>query len=230
MSLSVTVKTRSFSGGSSTTATTSSITPTADTLQTATLWYYRASGVAEVPTCTGNGLTWVVVKNLILDGDASAVVTFAAIGSSPSSGAVTFTFSNAHQEYLWEVLEWSGSPLNPSDPYGNVAFVNTVGPHDSGSPLTVTGSAFANSDNRPYMVAANASTMGLSVEAGWTNLHGDFWAHISGRSAWQSSAPDNSCTFWQNSNIDSTGLGGYAFEIGDLSGGGGSGGEHSYVF
>ena len=220
MAITRTGKTTSFSSSVLSVLTTASITPTANALVIATLWYTRASSLAvEVPTCSGNGLTWVLVKNLQLGANLDCgVATFAALGSAPSPGPVTFTFSNAHGEFLWEIGEYTGPEISTTQPYGNVASAQTTSPATSASPLTITMGAFSSASNRPYGVGVNRGST-LSGEASWTSLESDGWGSpvpIIGISRWHPTVADTTFDVFESGAGTSTPKGGYAFEIGTV--------------
>lgn len=102
------------SGSSETDGTaynTSSVSPGSDKLILAVVHGLRLSVAANpVPTAAGNGLTWVQVltKGFEHGGgetDRTRVTVFRAMGSSPSSGAITFTFAEINARASWSVIE-----------------------------------------------------------------------------------------------------------------------------
>jgi hypothetical protein len=101
------------SGDSTTDATsiaTASISPTGDNLILAAVSSTTASGYPNVPTASGNGLTWVRVnRNPGIYGTNKRLTLFRAMGASPSSGAITFDFGGQTQtDFAWSVVEYPG--------------------------------------------------------------------------------------------------------------------------
>jgi hypothetical protein len=99
------------SGDSTTDGTsiaTSSVTPTGDALILAAVVSRIASGENPVvPTASGNGLTWVVVRTAAF-GDLTRLTLFRAMGASPSAGAITFDFGSETQtDFAWSVAEYT---------------------------------------------------------------------------------------------------------------------------
>ena len=76
-----------------TSATTESISPGANKLILASVSSRRNDSVDPLaPSLSGNGLTWVQVNSIVYDTTSTSrrtITTFRAMGSSPSSGAVT---------------------------------------------------------------------------------------------------------------------------------------------
>lgn len=110
------------SGASTTDGTsiaTSSITPTAGRFLVAWLTQTEGDlGDTVIPTVAGCGLTWVAVT----DGSQSIasgrrITAFYAIATTPSAGAVTFTFAGAgsnQDSFIWSIAEYAGvDVVNP---------------------------------------------------------------------------------------------------------------------
>lgn len=105
--------------------TTGTKTPTANKLQVIDI--LAAHGVtAETPlSVTGCGVTWVLVGESYLGGGTTKrIARYRAMGSAPSTGALTITFSGTMTSVIWnwnEVTNASTEGLN-----GSGAFVQTV--------------------------------------------------------------------------------------------------------
>ncbi|MEK9137182.1 MAG: hypothetical protein AAB393_08670, partial [Bacteroidota bacterium] len=85
------------SGGSANAAqssySTASITPSANKLILLAVAYYTDGAGATISSVTGNGLTWVQVASTSFISNYYKLYLFRAMGSSPSTGAVTINFS-----------------------------------------------------------------------------------------------------------------------------------------
>ncbi len=80
-----------------TTFASASITPTANRLQLAVIVSTRAAGSIATPTASGCGLTWVQVATQDLS-FLRRVTIFRALGASPTTGQVTFSFGGQTQD------------------------------------------------------------------------------------------------------------------------------------
>jgi hypothetical protein len=98
------------SGDSTTDATsidTASVTPTGNALILAVI-ASDFGGRGNVPTASGNGLTWEIVRTVAY-GANGTLTLFRAMGVSPSSGAITFDFDGQSQtDFAWSVAEYTG--------------------------------------------------------------------------------------------------------------------------
>ena len=120
------------------------------------------SGTPNVPTVTGGGLTWVEVVNR-LEG-TRRLTLFRALGSSPTSGALTIDFAGQTQtQAMWSIVAFhhaSRAGTNGSD-----AIVQTAVNSSSGATSgTMTLSALADAANATagghYHAANEATTEG----------------------------------------------------------------------
>jgi len=82
---------------------TASISPAANKL--IILAVSSSGGPAQIPTVTGCGLTWELFDSqpIILDGQRLSV--FRAMGASPTTGALTISFTATNFVCLWSVVE-----------------------------------------------------------------------------------------------------------------------------
>src|SRR5574343_915867 len=95
----LTITASNLTSGSDTTNATSyvtaSVTPAANALLLLHVLMSRAGASPPTPTVTGAGLTWVLVRrtaDFTVGAATGAVAVFRALGSSPSSGALTIDF------------------------------------------------------------------------------------------------------------------------------------------
>lgn len=163
-------------GGS--TATTASITPTANAL--VLLSVMSRTGITtdpNQPTATGNGLTWVAVNSVVYDNTSSSrkrLTLFRALGASPTSGAISIDFGGqAQTNVIWAVDQITA--IDASGTNGSAAVVQSAvnsEPTGDGGLLTITLAAFGNFKNTTYGVWTGDEVSGtLSAEAGYTELY-----------------------------------------------------------
>ena len=107
-----------------------------------------SSGDNVVPTVTGNGLTWVEVDNEIPQANYTRLTVFRAMGSSPTSGQATITFSATQDSILWDIQEFAN--VDTSGTNGSGAIVQTVSNTATATSVTVTLAAFGATDNATY--------------------------------------------------------------------------------
>ncbi len=122
-------------------ATTASITPGSNNLMLATVSSRTTITTnPNVPTLTGNGLTWVQIATINWDSDSSsrkATTLFRALGASPSSGAVTIDFAGQTQgQIYWIIDEVTG--MDTSGTNGSGAIVQSAtGKNEVTTPMTM---------------------------------------------------------------------------------------------
>lgn len=129
---------------------TGSITPTGDRLILACV-YTIAAAAPNTPTASGNGLTWVEVNSTTDDLANRRATLFRALGSSPSTGAITFDFAGQTQSgAAWSVIEYSN--IDTSGTNGSGAIIQSVadGSGANATSFTVNLSAFASPTNATY--------------------------------------------------------------------------------
>lgn len=154
--ISVTNTTSGTDEDGNSTATTASVSPSANKLQLLTVVHRNVEGSGPVtPTASGNSLTWVAINSIIFDDVGTSrmrVTLFRAMGSSPTSGAITIDFSSENQTHVaWVLDEVTG--MSTSGTNGSGAIVqNTTNADSTGtvSTITATLSAFSSSDNATY--------------------------------------------------------------------------------
>ena len=113
MAITVTNLTAGGTTGSATSATTASVSPTADALILLAVCYYDSADNPTFPTSiTGNGLTWELVNYADVDqfpADFSRLWLYRAIGSSPSAGTIVISFgATSIGRISWVVDQFTG--------------------------------------------------------------------------------------------------------------------------
>ena len=162
--------------GGGTSFSSSSISPSSNAL--VLLSVSSRTGIStdpNIPTVTGNGLTWVQVATLVFDTTSSSrrrLTVFRAMGASPSNGAVTVDFAGQTQtDYSYAVDQSTGTDTTGTN--GSGAIVQSVSNSDesgSASSITATLAAFSNAGNATFGAFAEAATFGFTVGSGFTLL------------------------------------------------------------
>ena len=153
------------------TATTSSVTPTANRLQLLSVVGHPV-GANATPTVTGCGLTWVQVEHNSFDGAGSGdgLTVFRALGASPTTGALTIDFAAAQVTILWAWSEFAG--VNTTGTNGSGAVINSAQAAGTGLTSTVTLGAFSSVNNGTYGASVVADTGRTSTAgSGFTEIH-----------------------------------------------------------
>ncbi len=164
--------TNKVTNGSATDATsyaTASITPAANALIVAWIGNQVASGTANIPTLSGNGLTWVQQKT-VLSGTARRLTMFTARGASPSAGAVTIDMAGQTQMGAeWAIIEVTGQGgSTETDALVQVKEATSGGSSTSGS-VTLT-SAASDVNNRCVFGVRHEANEGVTPRTSWTEL------------------------------------------------------------
>lgn len=170
------------SAGSSTDASsyaTASVTPAANALILVS--FATRTGITadpNQPTLTGCGLTWVVVDSVVYDNTSSSrrrVTLFRGMGSSPSTGALTFDCGGQTQTgAVWSIDQFTN--VDTSGTNGSGAIVQSANASildNSGTPassLTVTLGAFGSTNNATFGVLADEFAGSESPGSGFTQL------------------------------------------------------------
>lgn len=169
------------SDGNSTSAT-GSYTPTANRLVLAAV--ASRTGITadpNIPTLTGNSLTWVQVATVVYDNTSSSrrrITVFRALGASPSTGTLAFDFGGQNQtNVVMLVDEFSG--IDTSGTNGSGAIVQSATNFDNatGTPvstLTVTLGAFGSANNATYGAFGNGvATDTATAGSGFSKISED---------------------------------------------------------
>lgn len=159
------------------TASTASITPSANKLILLTV--VSRTGITadpNQPTASGNGLTWVVINSVVYDATSSSrrrVTCLRAMGASPSSGAVAIDFGGQNQtDVAWVVDELSS--IDTSGTNGSGAIVQTALASDGTntvSTITATLAAFGSTNNATYgSIGAGGNTFTFTPGSGFATI------------------------------------------------------------
>lgn len=154
-----------------------SFTPTANRLVLAAV--QSRTGITadpNIPTLSGNGLTWVQVATVLYDSTSSSrkrLTVFRAMGASPTTGALTADFAVQAQTDMGIVVdEFSGIDTGGTD--GSTAVVQSATALDDTitvATLTATLAAFGSVNNATYGAFAIGSVSSTSTAGtGFTKI------------------------------------------------------------
>lgn len=162
---------------------TASIAPTANRLVLATI-AHSAGGTQPVPSLSGGGMTtWTQVNTVEINGFVRVSV-FRALQASPSSGALTITFSSAQDRCGWSINEFAGIDITGANGANAIAQSAVAAVTGSGTTVSATLGAFANPNNATFggcVVQSNpertiAPGTGFAELAEWDAAAGNFIA------------------------------------------------------
>ena len=156
---------------------TASITPGANRLILAWVENNKATA-ADLPTLSGNGLTWVQVSTVTFNTIATGfnrLTLFRAMGAAPTAGAVTISFAGVTQTAcLWSIVEFSG--VDTSGTNGSGAVVQSV-TNRADAAAAVTGLTVTLGAVGTYNGAASGfgldTNTAVTPRAGWTETAAD---------------------------------------------------------
>ncbi|KXK09251.1 MAG: hypothetical protein UZ22_OP11002001129 [Microgenomates bacterium OLB23] len=196
----------SGSGSSATSFNTASISPGSNKLILLAV-ASRVSGAGNnVPTATGNGLTWEVVESAKDSLSWNMVTILRAMGSSPTSGAVTIDFAGQTQiNAIWSITEFDG--VDTSGTNGSGAIVQDA--ENSGASvtsLTVTLGAFSAGANATYGAFVSEVNQNTTFGSGFTEIHETNITDNTGQTQWKNSN-DTTVDWSWTSNARVAGIG-----------------------
>src|SRR3989344_4987990 len=103
----------SGSGGGASSDVTASFTPSPNALVLA--FVYTLADTAQVPTMSGNGLTWDRIFGPFAYTESGTVSVFRAMGAAPSSGAATISYSVTSSSGRWVIIEFANVDTKNGD-------------------------------------------------------------------------------------------------------------------
>lgn len=155
------------------------VSPSSGALQLLAVGNWTGSGVnPNVPTVTGNGLTWVAVLSWLYDDSGTGrgrLTVFRALGPSPSAGAATIDFGGQVQDRVaWSWCEMTG--VDASGVNGSGAIVQygqaPASPNSVQSTLVVSLSAFESASNVAYgALGVVGNDTDIAPGTGFTEIH-----------------------------------------------------------
>jgi len=166
------------SGGFITSVATGSVSPTANRLVLAVV-FNAAFNVAQAEppdTVAGAGLSFELIKSEADTTTGVCISMWRALSASPSSGAITATWSHSMYYGTISVTEVDG--IDTSGSNGAGAVVQSASSRDSSGSATssaVTLSAFGNANNGAAFgtgrTLAEATIRTCTPDTGWTEIH-----------------------------------------------------------
>ena len=167
------------SGTNGTSVSTASVSPTANRLVIVAVFGGAATptNATDPTSVSGAGLTFTKLKaqnNTTTFGLNTSL--WYAMSASPSTGAITITYPNTQDLFIWSVFELAG--VNVAGGTGsNAVNSNTASNQDISGSLTTLGttlSAFGSSNNGAICATINARATTAATatpDTGWTEIH-----------------------------------------------------------
>lgn len=157
--------------GGATSATTASVSPTANALLLLAICFYDAAGdnPAAPTSITGNGLTWELVNSVNYDptaADFGTIWVYRAMGAAPTPGTIVIDFGATNLTRIsWVLDEFTGVDTSGVNGAGAVVQSNTnLG--NAVLSLTVSLAAFASAQNMSWGAFANQTANPTTYTAG----------------------------------------------------------------
>jgi hypothetical protein len=170
--------TAGFTNAGNSTGTTASITPAANSLiLLAVTERTNLSANTNQPTVAGNGLTWVLVNDILYDTTSASrkrVSVFRAMGASPTKGGITIDFAGQVQTDIdWDVAQFTGTDTSGTN--GSGAIVQSTTTKDEAATtgtLPIAFSSLSSANNIFYVGAAGdgAGQQSSGYDATFTGL------------------------------------------------------------
>lgn len=203
-------------GGTASSHTTASITPSANALILATVHIGGGSLFRYTSGVTGCGLTWVNVSQIAYYADViqnnsdGAIECWRAMGSSPTTGGVTFTYYGSNTGAQWIVTQWTGVATSGTNGSGAIGATGTA-VNVSNTPSVTLSAAPALSSVVYGSFSGEVPTSTWTPGSGFTQIGTTDPAALDGRF-------DEYCTGTTSTAVTasrsvSNGWGGIAFEI-----------------
>lgn len=176
MAISAANKTSGYDTDGNSSSTTASITPASNKLQLLAISSRtNISTDPNAPTVTGCGLTWVQIATIVYDTTSASrrrLTLFRAMGSSPSSGALTIDFGGQNQTHVtWVADEITGMDTSGTDGSGAIVQSATNKDEVGTTTFTVTLGAFSGSGNATYGAYGEIdATITITPGSGFTEL------------------------------------------------------------
>lgn len=150
-----------------------SYTPTANRVVIATSHTTKATSPGDVPTISGNGLTWTQVGTSLSFGTTgtplSRLTVFWGIGASPTAGVTTWAFGGITQTGItWSIFEVPS--CDTTTPVVAGSFQSNSG--DAGTTASVTLNTLASSANALItVIGLSGGSPAVTPRASWTEIH-----------------------------------------------------------
>jgi hypothetical protein len=171
--------TSNSSGTNGTSVATASITPTANRLIIVSVFggAVTPANATDPSGVSGNGITYSLLKS------QNNTTTFGlnlsiwrGMSAAPSAGAITITYPNTQDLFIWSVIELDGINISGSNG-ANAVNSNTASNQDISGTLTTVGAtlaAFGSSSNGAICATISAKATSAATctpDTGWTEIH-----------------------------------------------------------
>lgn len=157
------------------TATTASISPSANKLILISVGSKINGSTPNQPTISGNGITWEAIASIAkTDAQRERITLFRGVGSSPTPGTISIDFGGQNQERItWiadEVVDFVPIASNGAAAIVQAISVQTVGSGASSTTsLLITLAAMSSNQNLTYGVI-NIIDGSIAPDAGLSEL------------------------------------------------------------
>lgn len=163
--------THDSTGSDATSYNTASITPHANKLILIAIGTQYGTPAPSISSVTGCGLTWVKVGDVTSSDNEQKLTVYRAMGTAPTSGALTINCSSTASRCNWSVDEFAN--VEKSGESGANAIVQTATNKTDGTShtsLSISLSAFTNNLNATYGVIRMDGQLSPTVGADFTSL------------------------------------------------------------
>lgn len=206
MAIAGTHLTTAGNAGSGTSYSTASISPTANALVLVAVTHTIGTGaVPNQASISGAGLTF----DHVVSGASANVRTsvFRALSATPSSGALTISFSGQSQDRcIWSVSEFTG--IDTGGTNGADAIVQSVTDATTSTSGLITLAAFSSSSNATYGMFRLGSNTAFTAGTGFTLLgQATTSTNMSLMSEWRSDNDTTVTANWDSASRNYRGIG-----------------------
>lgn len=154
-----------------TSATTASISPSPNKLILIGVGNNEGGGSCQQPTVSGCNLTWVAVATKASSDGKQRMTLLRAMGSSPTTGALTLATGNSSDTFNWSVVEFGNVRTSGANGADAVVQSATNGTDSvSHASLTVTLGAFSSTKNATFGVIRINNAHAVTPGSGFTEL------------------------------------------------------------
>jgi hypothetical protein len=158
---------------------TASVSPTSNRLVIVAVFggAVTPANATDPSTVAGAGLTFVklVAQNNTTTFGLNTSIWY-AMSAAPSSGAITITYPNTQDLFIWSVYELAGVDATGTNG-ANAVNTNTAGGQDitgAATSVTATLAAFASANNGAICATISAKATSAATctpDTGWTEIH-----------------------------------------------------------
>lgn len=150
---------------------TASITPVAERLTILAVCGANGSAPATPSSVTGCGLTWALYATVDFVTDNKRLCLYRACGASPSTGAVSITYSGSQTGFAWSVVSVAGANIDLANNGLNSIRQGRTGAADAVTSLTLTFvSAFSSSNNGGLAFFVTDLNNAMTPDGSWTEF------------------------------------------------------------